>query len=99
MVEHIVLLKLKDGVAADQTAAVLEGLNGLKGKLPGIVSITGGENMSPEGKSHGFSWGFKITFEDVASRDVYLPHPDHKAMSAAKIHPIVDDVLVFDYFS
>ena len=99
MVEHLVLLKLKDGVTPDQKQAILDGLRGLQGKLPGIVSITGGDNNSPEGKSHGFNWCFKITFEELAARDAYLPHPDHKAVSAATIHPIADDVLVLDYCS
>ncbi len=97
MIEHIVLLKLKEGVTPEQTQAVLEGLQALMGKLPGIVSVTGGDNMSPEGKSRDFSWGFTIRFEDIAARDAYLPHPDHKAVSASTIRPIADDVLVFDY--
>jgi hypothetical protein len=97
MVKHIVLLKLKDGVHPDQTAAVLEGLQALQGKLEGIVDVTGGDNNSPEGKSSGFGWGFVMTFENEAARDAYLPHPDHKAVSAETIRPIVDDVLVFDY--
>ena len=97
MVKHIVLLKLKEGVSLDQTAPILEGLSGLKDKLEGIVDVTGGVNNSPEGKSNGYEWGFVMTFEDEASRDAYLPHPDHKAVSAETIRPIVDDVLVFDY--
>ncbi|MEE2753347.1 MAG: Dabb family protein [Candidatus Latescibacterota bacterium] len=97
MVQHIVLLKLKDGTTQNQTQAVLDGLTGLIGKLPGILSVIGGENISPEGKSAGFGWGFVMAFEDLASRDAYLPHPDHKAVSAKFIRPIVDDVLVFDY--
>ena len=97
MVQHIVLLKLKPGTTSDQTQAVLDELKQLK--LPGIISFTGGDNNSPEGKSQGFSWGFTITFEDEAARDAYLPHPDHKAVSAETIRPIVDDVLVFDYSS
>ena len=97
MVKHIVLLKLKDGVSLDQTAPILEGLTGLKDKLDGIVDVTGGVNNSPEGKSNGYQWGFVMTFEDEASRNAYLPHPEHKAVSAGTIRPIVDGVLVFDY--
>ena len=97
MVQHVVLLKLKEATTKEQTSAVLDGLKGLQGKLPGIVSVTGGDNNSPEGKSHGYEWGFVITFEDLAARDTYLPHPEHKAVSAETIRPIVDDVLVFDY--
>jgi hypothetical protein len=97
MVQHIVLLKLKEGTTPDQTRAVLDGLTGLAGKLPGILSVTAGDNVSPEGKSAGFGWGFVMTFENLASRDAYLPHPDHQAVSTQFIRPIVNDVLVFDY--
>lgn len=97
MIKHVVLLKLKEGVGSDRTNAVLEGLKELQDKLDGIVDVTGGDNNSPEGKSNGYEWGFVMTFEDAAARDAYLPHPDHKAVSASTIRPIVDDVLVFDY--
>ena len=97
MIQHIVLLKLKSGTTPDQTQAVLDALRKLKSKIAGIVSVTGGDNNSPEGKSQGFGWGFTITFQDTASRDAYLPHPDHKVVSAETIRPIVEDVLVFDY--
>ena len=97
MIKHVVLLKLKEGVRPEQTQAVLDGLKGLQGKLDGIVDVTGGDNNSPEGKSNGYGWGFVMTFEDVAARDAYLPHPAHKAVSAETIRPIVEDVLVFDY--
>ncbi len=97
MVKHIVLLKLKEGTTAEQTAAVLAGLQGLQHKLDGILDVTGGDNISPEGKSQGYGWGFVMTFADEASRDAYLPHPAHKAVSTETIRPIVEDVLVFDY--
>ena len=97
MIKHIVLLKLKEGVTSEQTDAVLRGLRGLQTKLEGIVEVTGGPNNSPEGKSHGYGWGFAMTFQTEAARDAYLPHPDHKAVSAETIRPIVEDVLVFDY--
>lgn len=97
MLNHVVLLKLKDGTTPSHTQAVLDGLTQLKEKLPGMISVTGGSNNSPEGKSQGFGWGFVMTFEGEAARDAYLPHPEHKAVSAETIRPIVDDVLVFDY--
>ncbi|MBS13277.1 MAG: stress protein [Gemmatimonadetes bacterium] len=97
MVKHVVLLKLRDGVTSDQTDAVLKGLEGLMGKLEGIVEVTAGRNNSPEGKSKGYEWGFVMTFTDEAARDTYLLHPDHVAVSAETIRPIVEDVLVFDY--
>jgi hypothetical protein len=99
MIQHIVLLKLKPETTAEQKAALLEGLVSLKreNEIPGIESVTGGDNNSPEGKAHDFDWGFVMTFTDAAARDAYLPHPDHKALGQTLLRPIVDDVLVLDY--
>lgn len=97
MIEHIVLLKLKDGVTEAQTQALHDGLIALKDKITGIESVTAGYNNSPEGKEHGFTWGFTMRFTNAAARDGYLPHPDHKELGATLLRPLVDDVLVFDY--
>ena len=97
MVKHVVILKLKEGITSEQTDAVLTGLQALQDKLEGIIDVTGGTNNSPEGKSNGYGWSFVMTFSDETSRDAYLPHPEHQAVSAEFIRPIVEDVLVFDY--
>ncbi|MEE2657245.1 MAG: Dabb family protein [Candidatus Latescibacterota bacterium] len=98
MIQHIVLLKLKRGTTAAQKAALLEGLVALQqGKITGIESVTGGDNNSPEGKEHGFNWGFVMTFTDAAARNGYLPHSEHKALGQNLLRPIADDVLVLDY--
>lgn len=98
MIQHIVLLKLKPATTAAQKSALLEGLVALQreNKIAGIESVVGGDNNSPEGKAHGFEWGFVMTFVDAAARDAYLPHPEHKALGKNLLRPIVDDVLVFD---
>ena len=99
MIQHIVLLKLKPATTEAQKSALLAGLIALQreDKIPGIESVAGGDNNSPEGKTHGFDWGFVMTFVDAAARDAYLPHPEHKALGQKLLRPIVDDVLVFDY--
>jgi len=97
MIQHIVLLKLKPEATAEQKAALLDGLIALKDTISGIESVGGGDDNSPEGKQHGFNWGFVMTFADADARDAYLPHPDHKVLGQQLLRPIVDDVLVFDY--
>ena len=97
MIQHIVLLKLKPDATAEQKAALLDGLIALKDKISGIESVSGGDDNSPEGKQHGFNWGFVMTFADADARDAYLPHPDHKTLGQQLLRPIVDDVLVLDY--
>ena len=87
------------GVTEAQTAALLEGLEVMRssGAIPGIVAVSGGYDNSPEGKAHGFDWGFVMTFADVAARDAYLPHPDHVELAETLVRPIADDVLVLDF--
>lgn len=97
MVEHIVLLKLKSGITSAQLATLSEALLGMADDIPGIESITVGTNNSPEGKSHGYSYGFIVRFTDEAARDAYLPHPFHRQVAGEHIRPLVEDVLVFDY--
>ena len=99
MLEHMVLLKLKPGVTEAQTADLMQALKnvGHQGGIRGIISVTGGYNNSPEGKSAGFDFGFVITFEDAAARDAYLPHPLHQELGRRFVGPIIDGVLVFDF--
>lgn len=99
MVRHIVLLKIKPDVSTDAINELFGDLVALKDKVPGIVNVDWGPNTSPEGKGQGFSYGFIMDFDTPASRDAYLPHPDHDLVKTKIINAItgVDDVLVFDY--
>jgi len=55
-------------------------------------------NNSPEGKNHGFTHAYLLTFEDSKARDTYLPHPEHKKFGdlLGKLG-ILEDVFVIDY--
>jgi hypothetical protein len=97
MIEHIVLLKLKDGVTKEQTKALMNGLNNLKKVISGMNDVSGGYNNSPEGKANGFNFAFIVRFKDAESRDGYVPHPEHVKLAQTLVRPIVDDVIVIDY--
>ena len=97
MIEHIVLLKLKDGVSEDKMKVLIAGLNDLKKAIPGMLEVSGGYNNSIEGKAGGFNYGFIVKFKDSASRDGYVPHPEHIKLAQTLVRPIVDDVIVLDY--
>ena len=99
MIEHIVLLKLKEGITEDQTQKMMDGLEELKKVIPGMLEVSGGYNNSPEDKAEGFSFGFIVRFKDAASRDGYVPHPEHQNLAKTLVRPLVDDVIVFDYES
>ena len=95
---HVVSLKFKQGATKEQIKAVEQAFAGLKEKIPGIVAMTWGTNVSPEQKNKGFTHCFVLTFATEKDRDAYLPHPEHKAFGKV-LGPIVGDVLVIDFWS
>jgi hypothetical protein len=77
-VKHIVVFKYKSTATASQIEEVTSAFKALKGKIPGIISFEYGTNNSPENLNKGFTHVYLLTFKDAASRDAYLPHPEHK---------------------
>ena len=97
MIEHIVLLKLKEGVTEAQTQAMADGLEKLTQVIPGMLDVSAGYNTSSEGKDAGFNYGFIVRFNNAAAWDGYVPHPEHQKLAINLVRPIADGVIVFDY--
>lgn len=95
---HVVLFKFKEGTTANQLEVIESAFVDLKHKIPEIESLEWGLNNSPEDLAKGFTHCFFLTFATEAARDVYLPHPDHKAFGAL-LDPYLEDVLVIDYWT
>jgi len=97
-VRHFVVFKYKPEATPDQIRQVTEAFRALQKKIPGITGFEDGVNNSPEGKNLGFTHVYMLTFEDVAARDKYLPHPEHAKFGQllGKLG-IVADVFVVDY--
>ena len=95
-VQHIVLIKFKDGVTPDQTKEIFRDFRALQAKIPGIISLQEGPDMSKENLQKGFTRGVIVTFQDRAARDAYLDHPEHVAFKEKAI-PTVADLLVLDF--
>jgi hypothetical protein len=93
---HVVLFKFKSSATAEQIQAVVDAFRELPSKIPTIVDLEWGTNVSPEEKNEGFTHCFLVTFKDQAGVDVYLPHPAHKAFGTL-LRPILDKVLVVDF--
>jgi len=75
-------------------------LDGLREKIPGLLDFSGGPYSSPEGLNQGFTHGFIMTFADEASRDAYLPHPDHEVVKQqilAHLDGGLEAVAAFDW--
>ena len=98
VLRHVVLFKFKDGTTKKQLEEVETAFVDLKNKIPEIESLEWGLNNSPEGLNKGFTHCFFLTFASEAAREIYLPHPDHKAFGAL-LGPSLEDVLVIDYWT
>ena len=95
MVEHIVLFKVKAGMPEAAVRAMLDGLAGLKTRVPGIVQLSAGTNTSDRNK--GFTHGLVVRFQDQAGLEHYLPHPAHQEVVQTRIKPIIEELVVVDY--
>ncbi|MEZ4659085.1 MAG: Dabb family protein [Caldilineaceae bacterium] len=95
---HVVLFKFKDDTTPAQVQAIAEAFRALPGKIDAIQDFEWGTDVSVEGKADGYTHCFFVTFGDVAGRDAYLPHPDHKAFGSL-LRPHLEKVLVFDYWA
>lgn len=95
---HVVLFKFNAGASPMAVQAALDSFQSLGNKIDTIVAIESGTNISPEGKSKGFTHGFTLTFRTATDRDNYLPHPEHVKFTQL-VAPIVEDVCVFDYWA
>ena len=95
---HVVLLKFKADATKEQIQEVVTGFTELPKKIDGITAFEWGTDVSPEGRSEGFTHCFVVTFKDAKARDAYLPHDAHKAFVAILL-PKLDRVLVVDYYA
>jgi hypothetical protein len=102
MITHMVLLKVRKDVPKEKLDRVFAELAALKGKIPGLLSFSGGSYSSPEGLNRGFTHGFVMTFRDAAARDAYLPHPEHEKVKEFVLGVLdggLDGVIAFDHAS
>jgi hypothetical protein len=97
-VRHVVVFKYKKGATPEQIAQITRAFRDLRTKIPGITAFEDGVNNSPEGKNLGFTHVYLLTFESLAARDAYLPHPEHKKFGEllGKLG-ILEDAFVVDY--
>jgi hypothetical protein len=97
-VRHVVVFKFKPGASDAHIREVTDAFRGLRTKIPGITAFEDGVNNSPEKKNLGFTHVYLLTFEDVAARDAYLPHPEHKKFGEllGKLG-VLEDAFVVDY--
>ncbi|MBX3442086.1 MAG: Dabb family protein [Planctomyces sp.] len=98
LLRHVVLFKFKADATKEQLQEIVDEFGKLPEKIDAIEKYEAGLNNSPEGRSKGFTHCFLVTFKDEKGRDEYLPHAAHQEF-VQKVIPILDDVLVVDYWT
>lgn len=98
MVKHVILWTLKEEYSDEQKKEIKKdikaGLEGLKGKIPGLVDI----QVNIDGlASSNADLMLDSTFEDEASLKGYAVHPEHVAVADGKVRPYTAVRSCIDY--
>lgn len=99
MVKHIILWRLKDELTADEKAKVKQdikaGLEGLAGRIPGLLSIE--VNVDGRLDSSNADVMLDSTFVDETALKAYAVHPEHVAVADGKVRPYTSLRTCLDY--
>lgn len=100
MIRHCVFIRYREGVSPEAKAGINAEIAALKSRLPGLLAVHAGNNVSPEtGMDKGYSEGFIVDFADARARDLYLADEEHRRTGAkivAAAEGGIDGILVYD---
>ena len=89
MIKHVILWTLKDeyqGADAQKVKeGIKEGLEGLAGKIPGLIDIK--VNATGRLDSSNADLMLDSTFESAEALKGYSKHPEHVAVADSKVRP------------
>ena len=98
MVKHIILWQLKDELSAEEKntvkAEMKESLEGLLGKIPGLLEI---KVQTEALSSSNAEVMLDTTFADEESLKGYAVHPEHVAVADGKVRPFTKTRLCLDF--
>lgn len=99
MVKHIILWTLNPELTAEEKTEVKkgikEGLEGLLGKVPGLVSIK--VNVDGRLDSSNCDVMLDSTLENVEALKAYATHPAHVAVADGKVRPYTVQRVCLDF--
>lgn len=101
MVRHVILWKLNDELSAEQKqtvkADVKAGLEGLVGKVPGLLEVT----VHIDGRLDSSNCDIMLdsVLENEEALKGYAVHPEHVAVANGKVRPytVVRTCLDYEY--
>ena len=98
MVKHVILWQLMEEYSDTQKAeikqGIKEGLEGLKGKIPGLLEIQ--VNIDPLASSN-CDVMLDSCFESEEALKGYAVHPEHVAVANGKVRPFTASRICMDY--
>lgn len=98
MVRHTILWQLKDELTQEEKekvkAGIKQGLEGLRGKIPGLLDI----HVYTEGlASSNVDVMLDSSFTDEASLRSYAVHPEHVRVADSRVRPYTKTRLCMDH--
>lgn len=98
MVKHIILWQLKDEYVSEEkaqiTAEIKEGLEGLKGKIPGLLDI---HVQVDKLASSNADVMLDSSFESEEALKGYAVHEEHVKVADTKVRPHTKSRVCIDY--
>ena len=98
MVKHIILWQLKDEFSAEEKAAIKAdikaGLEGLVGKVPGLLEVTVNINGLPTSNADLM---LDTTLESYEALKGYAVHPAHVAVADGKVRTYTKNRVCMDF--
>lgn len=98
MVKHIILWQLKDELSSreknDIKQGIKEGLESLRGKIPGLLEIHVQTACLPSSNADVM---LDSAFTDEAALKGYATHPEHVAVADGKVRPYTKSRVCMDF--
>ncbi|MDE6916893.1 MAG: Dabb family protein [Lachnospiraceae bacterium] len=98
MVKHVILWQLKDELSDNERAEVRsgikEGLEALRGKIPGMIDIR--VEVNPLASSNADVM-LDSSFESEEALKGYAVHPEHVAVADSRVRPYTKARVCMDY--
>ena len=98
MIKHIILWQLKDELSEEEKIQVRkgikEGLESLKGKIPGLTEIYVQTDFLPSSNADVM---LDSTFESEEALKAYAVHPEHVKVADEKVRPYTKNRVCMDF--
>ncbi len=98
VLRHAVFFSFRGESDDSDKQMVVDAFKALPGKIGVIKGFQNGTNNSTEKLDDGFTHCFLLTFDDIAGRELYRPHPAHSGEFASILRPHMDKAFVMDYW-